>query len=273
MRQYAPEELFSLEGKVALVTGANRRGLGRAIALGLREAGATVAVTGRDAAKNAEIAEELGDPGAVFQLDVRDEEGVAATMHGVVDRFGRLDVLVNNAGVASAGPLFELSLERWRETLDTHLTGSYLCSKHAGSLMATGGGGAIINIGSMYSQFGPPRAVDYATAKAGILGLTRALAVELAPFKIRANAILPGWFKTDLNRSLISAELEEEIVARTPCARLGVPDDLVGTAVFLASPASRFVTGALVAVDGGYLIADRLRRPFPPETTTMGDDT
>jgi 2-dehydro-3-deoxy-D-gluconate 5-dehydrogenase len=173
-------ELFSLQGRVALVTGGNS-GIGRALALGFRTAGAQVVVTGRNPDKNRAMAAELGDEHTVIALDVRKEDTVSRAIGMVAARFGRLDILVNNAGLFRGGSVLELSLDDWNAVLDTHLTGAFLCSKYAAQLMqGQGTGGKIINIGSMYSVFGPPRAPDYTSAKAGVLGLTRALAVELA---------------------------------------------------------------------------------------------
>lgn len=251
-------ELFSLSGKVALVTGGNG-GLGRVMALGLRAAGATVAVTGRDPAKNETVAKELGDPDAVFSLEVRDEEAVERTVAGVLERFGRLDVMVNNAGLFRRGSVLELSREDWDAVLDSHLTGTFLCSKHAARTMVDRGeGGKIINVGSMYSVFGPPGYANYAAAKTGIVGLTRALAVELAEYGIQVNAILPGWYETDLTRGSTGTEWGERIRRKTPAGRWGEPKDLVGAALFLSSKASDFVTGVALPVDGGYSVADRL---------------
>lgn len=254
-------ELFSLADRVALVTGGNG-GLGRAIALGLRSAGARVVVTGRDAAKNAAIAAELGDPSAVLPLDVRDEDAVAAVIAAVRDRHGRIDILVNNAGLTARGPALDLPRATWQAILDTHLSGSFYCAKHvAPAMIAADRGGKIINIGSMYSIFGPPNVVAYASAKTGVIGLTRALAVELAPHRIQVNAILPGWYLTDLTRNLLTTPVGEEIRRKTPAGRWGEPEELVGTAIYLASAAANFVTGAAIPVDGGYSIADR----FIPE--------
>ncbi len=249
------EALFSLAGRVALVTGGNG-GLGRAIARGLRRFGAAVAVSGRDREKNALAAAEFGQH-LVFELDVRSEAAVEEVVALVVERLGGLDVLVNNAGVGRGGAVTELERGDWDAVVESHLTGSFLCSKHAARRMGAARTGKIVNIGSMYSLFGPPRFAPYAAAKAGILGLTRSLAVELAP-RIQVNAILPGWFETDLTRWITETPRRDEIRRRTPAGRWGEPDDLVGTAVFLASPASDFVTGAAIPVDGGYAVSDRL---------------
>jgi len=249
-------DLFSLEGKTALVTGGNS-GLGKAMALGLRGAGAQVAVTGRDAGKNAAMAADIGD-GAVFALDVRDDDAVSATITSVAERFGGLDILVNNAGLFRGGPLLGMKREDWQAVIDTHLTGSFLCAQAAAAAMtARGAGGKIINIGSMYSVYGALEAADYGSAKTGLLGLTRALAVELAPHGIQVNAILPGWHVTPLTQPLHEIPLAEAIRARTPAGRWGRAEDVVGAAVFLAAPASDFVTGTAIPVDGGYSIADR----------------
>ena len=254
------EELFSLAGRVALITGGNG-GLGRALALGLRAAGARIAVTGRDPTRNAQVATELGPDSTVLSLDVRSEEAVAAAISGVVERFGRLDILVNNAGVSDwNGPVMEMPRAAWDAVIETNLTGAFLCAKHAARAMVRGGrGGKIINIASIYACYGPPDFAHYPSAKAGLLGLTRALAVELAPRQIQVNAILPGWFPTAMTGDLPHTPLGEQIRRKTPAGRWGEPRDLVGAGVFLASPASDFVTGAQLAVDGGYLVADRLR--------------
>jgi 2-deoxy-D-gluconate 3-dehydrogenase len=250
---------FSLQDRVAMVTGGNG-GLGRGFARALVAAGGRVAVTGRDPAKNEAVAEELGDDALVLPLDVRDESAVETALAAVVNRFGRLDVLVNNAGNFHGGPALELPKEGWDQVIQTHLTGSFLCAKHAAREMVRGGrGGKIVNVGSMYSLFGPPGFCDYAAAKTGIVGLTRALSVELAPHGIQVNAILPGWFETDLTRGGPSEEWGDMIRRKTPADRWGATEDLAGPVVFLSSPASDFVTGVALPVDGGYSIADRLR--------------
>jgi 2-deoxy-D-gluconate 3-dehydrogenase len=249
--------LFSLEGKVALVTGGNG-GLGEGMALALRAAGAKVAITGRDPAKNTAAAATLGGEEFVFPLDVRDETSVEATVKQVIDRFGRLDILVNNAGLVRGGPVTDLSREDWDAVIGTHLTGSFLCAKHASKAMiAAKNGGKIVNIGSIYSLFGPPEFVDYASAKAGLLGLTRALAVDMAAHGIQVNAILPGWFKTDMTREGYDTSWGDQIRQKTPARRWGEPQDLSGAIVFLSSRASDYVTGSAILVDGGYSIADR----------------
>lgn len=251
------DNLFSLDRRVALVTGGNR-GLGRAIALGLQRAGARVAVTGRDPAKNAAIGHELAEDGAVFALEVRDEAAVAATVAQVVERFGRLDILVNNAGMVQDGSILTMQRADWDAVLETNLTGLFLCAKHAAAAMIAGGaGGKIINIGSIYSLFGTPDFASYGAAKAGVLGLTRALAIELAVHGIQVNAMLPGFCETDMMAWLPGLPLGEEIRRRTPAGRWGQPEDVVGAAIFLASAASEYVTGVQLPVDGGYSVTER----------------
>ena len=253
-----PQDLFSLDGRVALITGGNG-GIGLGIARAFRDAGASVVVTGRNPGKNAAAAEELGKAHAVLELDVRDEAAVERTMERVVGRFGRLDVLVNNAGQFIGGPVLEMARSDWDDVIATHLTGSLLCAKYAARAMVAGGeGGKIINIGSMYSVFGNPIGADYASAKTGVLGLTRSLAVELGPRDIQVNAILPGWIDTDMTAGLAGTPRGEPIRRRTPAGRWGETHDLAGAAVFLASAGSDFVTGVAIPVDGGYSISDRI---------------
>jgi 2-deoxy-D-gluconate 3-dehydrogenase len=249
--------LFSLEGKVALITGGNG-GLGHAIALAYQDAGARVVVTGRDPEKNRAAGAGL----ELLPLDVRDEREVEAVVHAVVARFGRLDVLVNNAGIFRAHSVLELPEEGWDEVLDSNLKGAFLCAKHAArAMIKAGNGGKIINVGSMYSMFGHPASIGYSASKAGLLGLTRSLAAELGPRGIQVNALLPGWFTTDMNAGLPGSPRGDEIRRRTPAGRWGDGRDLAGAAIFLASRASDFVTGAEIAVDGGYHVSDRAIHP------------
>lgn len=251
-------QLFSLEGRTALITGGNG-GIGRAMALGLKEAGAQVAVTGRNPEKNKAIAAELGDAQLVFELDVKDETGVERTVREVVEQFGHLDILINNAGTVHSGPFIDLSLEEWNNVIGTNLTGAFLCSKHvARAMIKRGTGGKIINISSIYALFGPPDFADYPASKAGLVGLTRALAVELAPHHIQVNALLPGYFETEMS-SEVPGWLRRDLERKTPAGRWGQPGELVGAAVFLASAASDYITGVQLPVDGGYSVADRLK--------------
>ena len=249
--------LFSLAGRVALVTGGNG-GIGLGIARGFRDAGATLAIAGRNPDKNAAVAEEFGADHGVYELDVRDEAAVENTVAQLVERFGRLDVLVNNAGQFIGGSVTGMKLDDWNAVIGTHLTGSMLCAKHAARVMvAAGRGGKIINIASMYSVYGAINGADYASAKTGILGLTRSHAAELGPENIQVNAILPGWILTDMTGELPDSTRGDNSVRKTPAGRWGEIHDLAGTAVFLASTASDFVSGVSIPVDGGFSITER----------------
>jgi 2-dehydro-3-deoxy-D-gluconate 5-dehydrogenase len=255
-RSWGHTDGFSLQDKVALVTGGNR-GIGRAIALGFLAAGAAVVVTGRDESQNAAVENELGRRGLVFRADVRDESAMERVVAETCGRLGHLDVLVNNAGIGGLISVLDMSQADWREMLDTHLTGTFHTSKFAARWMIERGeGGSIINMGSMYSVFGPPKLMHYAAAKAGVLGLTRALAVELAPHRIRVNALLPGWIATDMTSAVRATDLGEVIRRKIPLGYFGTPDEVVGAALLLASAAGQYITGSEIAVDGGYHVAD-----------------
>ena len=182
------------------------------------------------------------------------ESACQGLMRTTMERFGRLDILVNNAGTNVRKAPQDYSLEEWRFLLDTNLTSAFLCSKLAYAPMVQTGGGKIINIGSMTSIFGAPFAAPYGATKGGIVQLSRALATAWAKDNIQVNSVLPGWIDTDLTRQARKdvAGLHERVVARTPAGRWGVPDDFAGIAVFLASPASDFLTGTAIPVDGGY---------------------
>jgi 2-deoxy-D-gluconate 3-dehydrogenase len=242
---------FSLNNRVALVTGGNG-GLGLMIAQGLRDAGATVAAAARNPEKNAH-ARNLLD--AAYPLDVTSQESVDAAFAALLGEFGHIDILINCAGIVEIGSALEVDKPRFQSVLDTHVTGSYLCAQAAAkSMAARGQGGKIINIGSMYSLFGSPIAGSYVTAKTAILGLTRTLAVDFAPHQIQVNAILPGWYDTDSTKPILASPLGQRIRTLTPAQRWGQAADIAAAAVFLASPAANFITGAALPVDGGFSI-------------------
>ncbi|MEE9120356.1 MAG: SDR family oxidoreductase, partial [Syntrophobacteria bacterium] len=190
------------------------------------------------------------------QVDVRKEEEIEAMAAQVLDTFGRIDILVNNAGINIRKMPQDYLAAEWDEVLDANLRSAFLCSKAVYPGMKERGGGKIINIGSMTSLFGGAKLAPYGTSKGGIVQLTRSLAVAWAPDNIQVNAILPGWIDTDLTRQARKdlAGLNERVLARTPVGHWGEPDDLAGAAIFLASPASNFVTGVALPVDGGYSI-------------------
>ena len=249
--------LFDLTGKVAIVTGGNG-GIGLGIALGLAEAGARIAIVGRNADKSAAAAEELGrasaQPPIVVTADVASEADCDRIASEVRDQAGRIDILFNNAGINIRKPPQEMTLAEWRSVLDINLTSAFLLSKAVYPSLKGAGGGKIINLGSMTSIFGAGFAPAYATSKGGIVQLTKSLALAWAADRIQVNAILPGWFETELtDRARVEVpNLYERVVSRIPQGRWAQPSDMAGTAVWLASPASDYVTGIAVPVDGGY---------------------
>jgi len=251
--------MFDLSGKVAIVTGGNG-GIGLGLARGLAGAGARVVVAARDAKKSAAAVAELdklGRGGALaIGVDVTDEDSVIELVRGSVEECGGLDILVNNAGINIRKRPEELTLAEWRQVIDTNLTSAYLCSHAAYPALKSAGGGKVINIGSMMSIFGAGFAPAYAASKGGVVQLTKACASAWAKDNIQVNAILPGWIDTALTRKAREQlpGLNENVLRRTPAARWGGIDDFRGIAVFLAGPASDFVTGAVIAVDGGYSI-------------------
>jgi 2-dehydro-3-deoxy-D-gluconate 5-dehydrogenase len=248
---------FDLSGKVAAVTGGNG-GIGLAMAQGLARAGASIMVIGRNPDKN-NVAEgkltALGVKASAFAADVTSEEDCAAAMAATKERFGRLDILINNAGTNIRNVPHKLSLQDWRTVIDTNLTSAFICSNAAYPLLSAKGG-KIINIGSMLSIFGSSYGAAYAASKGGIVQLTKSQAVAWAPEGIQVNAILPGWINTDLTRQArIDVDgLHDRIQGRTPAERWGDPEDLAGVAVFLSASASDFVTGTAIPVDGGFSV-------------------
>jgi 2-deoxy-D-gluconate 3-dehydrogenase len=247
---------FDLSGRVAVVTGGNQ-GIGFGIAQALARAGAAIVVAGRHADRNAEAVSKLraqGARAAAVETDVADEAACRALAVKTVEQLGRLDVLVNNAGTANRKQPQDYTIADWQHVIDVNLTGAFLCAQAAYPQMVRAGGGKIINIGSMLSIFGASFAAPYAASKGGIVQMTKALACAWAKDNIQANAILPGWIDTELTRSarVEVPGLNERVLSRTPAGRWGIPDDLGGLALFLASPASGFVTGAAIPVDGGY---------------------
>ncbi len=250
--------LFDLKGRVAVVTGGNG-GIGLGMARGLAEAGADVVLAGRNAEKAEAALASLAGAGVRCRFvaaDVTKAEACRALVAEARTAFGRLDILVNNAGTSIRKMPQDYSEAEWHHVLDTNLTSAFLCAQAAYSAMKEAGGGKIINIGSMMSIFGAPYATPYAASKGGIVQMTRALATAWAADGIQVNAVLPGWIDTDLTRKARREVdgLHERVQARTPAGRWGVPADLAGAAVFLASGASDFVTGTAIPVDGGFSI-------------------
>jgi NAD(P)-dependent dehydrogenase (short-subunit alcohol dehydrogenase family) len=244
---------FDLTGKVAVVTGAGR-GIGRAIAEGLARHGAHVVLTGRTEATLAETAAAIGDAASVQVADVARETDVLALRDAVLARGGRIDVLVNNAGI---NPIFRgidrISLEDWQSIIDINLTGTFLCCKHLGEVMVTQSAGSIINISSVAGHVGLLRSVPYCASKGGVEMLTRALALDWAKRGVRVNTLAPGWVDTDLTHGLLEHDTHgRRLLDHTPMGRFATPGDMVGAAVFLASDASAYMTGQSLLIDGGW---------------------
>lgn len=252
------EDIFSLRGKVAIVTGGNG-GIGKGIADGLASKGSDIVVAARNEAKTAEAVRDVKEKFGVrvlgVKVDVSREESVQAAVKQTLDEFGQIDILVNNAGTNIRKSPEEYSTAEWDIILDTNLRGAFTFSQAVFPALRKAGGGSIINIGSGTSLFGASYAVPYAASKAGILQITYSLALAWAKYNIRVNTIVPGWIDTPLTvgarRDLPKAN--EHVLTRVPLGRWGKPEDLAGTAIFLASPAASFVTAGYIKVDGGYL--------------------
>src|SRR5580700_9879874 len=242
-----------LDGRVAVVTGASR-GLGRAMAVELGAAGAKLALVGRDRAKLDETAAQAaGTETAVFVADVTDEAQVRALEQGVRERFGRVDILVNNAGMNIRKPLVEYTLDEWNMVVDTNLTSVFLVTRSFIPMMRGRGYGRIINLASMMSHISLPGRTAYSASKAALLGVTRALAQELAPDGITVVAISPGPFATEMNQSLIAnPELNQQFMSNVPLARWGKVEEIGKLALYLCSEDAGFITGSDILIDGGW---------------------
>jgi 3-oxoacyl-[acyl-carrier protein] reductase len=246
-----------LEGQVAIVTGGGR-GIGQAIALRFASAGADVGVLDTDGDTAAETVEKvgsLGRRGMSRQVDVRDHGAVAESVSDFATDFGCIDVLVNNAGVEARAPFLEITPEEWDRQIAVNLTGTFNCSQAAARKMAEQRYGRIINISSVAGLIGPIDLAAYGAAKAGIVGLTRAAALDLADFGITVNAIAPGPIETELMLGVWSAEALRERPQHGAIARFGTVDEIADAALFFASPASGFITGVTLSVDGGAVAA------------------
>ena len=249
---------FNLSGRVAVVTGGNG-GIGLAMAEGLASAGADIVIAARDSKKGAKALTILQgfDVRSMFiQVDVRDPSSISDLVESVVRELGGLHILVNNAGTNDRKQPEEYELEEWQTIIDTNLTSAFVASQKVYPHMSRAGGGKIINIGSMMSIFGASFTVPYASSKGGIVQMTKGMACAWAKDNVQVNAVLPGWIDTTLTREARQQVegLHDRVEARTPAGRWGVPGDLSGIGVFLASSASDFVTGTAIPVDGGYSV-------------------
>lgn len=248
--------LFDLAGRTALVTGSSR-GLGRAIAEGLAGAGARVILNGMDASRLDAAAAEMRNSGfdvLTSHFDVADEKAVVAAFRTLDAEEVAVDILINNAGIQFRKPMLELETKDWQRVIDTNLTAAFVVGREAARRMATRGRGKIINIGSLTSELARATVAPYTVAKGGIKMLTKAMAAEWGEKGIQANAIGPGYMITDMNEALLSnPEFDSWVKGRTPMRRWGRPDELAGTAVYLASDASNYVSGQIIYVDGGMI--------------------
>lgn len=252
------QHLFELQNKVALITGSSH-GLGFSIARGLGQAGATLVLNGRDEEKLENAVSNLsGERLSAFgyAFDVTKEEQIQTSIPLIEQEVGPIQILVNSAGIQKRGPLEQIEESVWREVIDINLTGVFLASKHVAQRMIVRKSGKIINICSLMSEFGRPTTGPYAAAKGGVKMLTKAMAVEWAKYNIEVNGIGPGYFLTEMTRPLAEdPKFDAWIRSRTPAGRWGDPAELVGTAIYLASSASDFVTGQIIYVDGGIFSA------------------
>lgn len=252
--------MFTLTGKKALVTGASR-GIGRGIALALAKAGADVAVNYRggieQAEETAKMIRDLGREAFIIQADVANREQVGAMFAQVKDKWGKLDIQVNNAGVVAMNPIEKVTEEEWNKIIDTNLKGQFLCIKEALNLMTTGG--KIVNIASIASGgvgTGFGMISHYAASKGGVIGLVEDLAVELGPKGININAVAPGIIESDMTSGMLSDEkTKQNFLERIPKRRIGRPEDIGAATVFLASDEADYITGTVLYVDGGWLAA------------------
>ncbi len=246
-------KMFDLSGKVAIITGAGR-GIGRSIALGLAESGANVVLVSRTRSQLEKVAAEIKNSKAlVIAADVTKEEDIKGVLQDTLEEWGRVDILINNAGLTLKKPALEQEKEEWQQVLDINLTGEYLCAKIIGKQMLEQQEGSIINMASVGAHLGLVGSVSYCASKGGILQMTKVLASEWAPQNVRVNAISPGYVETELVEGAMKArpDLKKNIEWRTPMKRLAKPEEVVGAAVFLSSEAASYITGISLIVDGG----------------------
>jgi 2-dehydro-3-deoxy-D-gluconate 5-dehydrogenase len=249
-------KLFDLTGRVAVVTGGNG-GIGRGIALGLAKAGSAVAVLARNEEKNDRVVDELhalGVPALAVKIDLAERGQLQPALDTVEQELGPINILVNNAGILVLGGVLDLAPEDWDRVFETNLNACFLLSKLAARSMVQQRLGKIINIASELSLFGSGLLPSYSASKGALVQLTKSMAIELAPFNIQVNAIAPGFIDTDMVAPVKTMPLYEQIIARTPAGRFGTPEECEGTAIYLASHASDFVTGTTLFLDGGYAI-------------------
>jgi 3-oxoacyl-[acyl-carrier protein] reductase len=246
---------MSMQGRVALVTGASQ-GIGRACALELAKAGASVACAARNEDKLAAVVKEIeaaGGKAAAFKMDVANEEEVKAAVKAAIAQFGKVDVLVNNAGITRDTLVMRMKRADWDDVISTNLTGPYLCIQAVIGSMLKQRWGRIINISSIFGQMGQAGQANYAASKAGLIGMTMAMAREVASRNITVNAVAPGWIETDMTKDL-SAEMREQVLKMVPLGRAGTDMDVAHAVRFLASDEAAYITGHTLMVNGGMLM-------------------
>jgi 3-oxoacyl-[acyl-carrier protein] reductase len=248
--------MFSLKDKVALITGASQ-GIGRDAALALAEAGAKIAAAARNEQKLASLVQEIvarGGEALAVKMDVADGEQVKAGFKQALEKFGRLDILVNNAAITRDGLAMRMKQEDWDAVIRTNLTGAHLCIQQALMPMMRAKGGRIINITSVVAQSGNAGQANYVAAKAGLIGLTKAIAIEIASRNITVNAVAPGFIETPMT-DVLPAKVKEDLKTRIPLGRMGSPKDVAAAIVFLASDEAAYITGHVLNVNGGMHLA------------------
>ena len=248
--------MFSLTGKVASLTGASQ-GIGRGTALALAEAGAKVVVAARSEEKLAELAREIaagGGEALAIKMDVADADQIKAGFKAALEKFGKLDILVNNAAITRDGLAMRMKLEDWDAVIRTNLTGAHLCTQQALATMMRARSGRIINIASVVAQMGNAGQANYVAAKAGLIGLTKAIAMEISSRNVTVNAVAPGFIETPMT-DVLSDKVKEELKTRIPLGRMGTARDVAAAVVFLASDEAGYITGHVLDVNGGLYLA------------------